>query len=141
MTEINDCDWDKDTQIITTPREKKQDHDLEELETATWYKNAFDLKGLGKAAKPATNKAPEALFDLDAKNSVKTIHNCHLQPSITLQDENDDSEVMAPAATASPATLPHKNSAKDATSNIHSSIMFLPSQDKEVGEMRVAGGG
>jgi hypothetical protein len=78
VAEIDDFVWDKDTQTITTPHEKKQDHDLKELETATWYKNAFDLKGLGKAAKPATNNAPEALFDLDAKNSVKTIHNCHL---------------------------------------------------------------
>ncbi len=141
MTEINDCDWDKDTQIITTPREKKQDHDLEELETATWYKNAFDLKGLGKAAKPATNKAPEALFDLDAKNSVKTIHNCQYQPTITLQDENNDSEVMAPTATASLAMPPHKNSAKDAMSNIDLFIMVPPSHDKEVGEMRATGGG
>jgi hypothetical protein len=87
------------------------------------------------------NKAPEVLFDLDSKNSVKTIHNCHLQPTITPQDENDDSEVMAPAATASPATPPHKNSAKDATNNIDLSIMVPPSQDKEVGEMRAAGGG
>jgi hypothetical protein len=87
------------------------------------------------------NKAPEALFDPDAKNSVKTIHNCHLQPTITLQDDNGDSEVMAPTATASLATLPHKNSAKDATSNIDSSIMVPPSQDKDVGEMHAAGDG
>ncbi len=141
MAEIDDCDWDKDTQTITTPCKKKQDHNLKELKTATWYKNAFDLKGLGKVAKPATNKAPEALFDLDAENSVKTIHNPHLQPTITLQVENNDSEVMAPAATASPAMPPRKNSAKDAMSNIDLSIMVLPSQDKEVGEMHMVGGG
>jgi hypothetical protein len=99
------------------------------------------MKGLGKAAKPATNKAPQALFDLAAKKSVKTIHNCHLQPTITLKDENEDSEVMAPAATASPATPPCKNSAKDATSNIDSSIMVSPSQDKKVAEMQAAHGG
>jgi hypothetical protein len=77
----------------------------------------------------------------NAKNSVKTIHNCHLQPTITLQDENYDSEVMAPAATASLAMPPRENYAKDATSNIDSSIIVPPSQDKEVGEMRAAGGG
>ncbi len=50
VAEIDDCDWDKDTQTITTPCKKNQDHDLKELKTTTWYKNAFDLKGLGKAA-------------------------------------------------------------------------------------------
>jgi hypothetical protein len=47
---------------------------------------------------------------------------------------------MSLAATASLATPPRKNSAKDATSNIDSSIMVPPSQDKEVGEMRAVGG-
>jgi hypothetical protein len=33
VAEIQDCDWDQDTQTITTPREKKQDHDAKDLET------------------------------------------------------------------------------------------------------------
>ena len=132
VAEINDCDWDKNTQTVTTLHKKKQDHNLEELETATRYKNAFNLKGLGKAAKSATKKAPESLFDFDAKNSVKTIHNHHFQ------DENNDSKVIASAATASLATPPRKNSTKDPTNNIDSSFMVPPSQDKEVGEMCAA---
>ncbi len=38
VAEINDCVWDLDTQKITTPHKKKQDHDLKELKTATWYR-------------------------------------------------------------------------------------------------------
>ncbi len=105
------------------------------------YKKAFDLKGLGKATKPDTNKAPEALFNIDTKNSIKTIHNHHLKPTFTLEVDDHDSEVMAPAAIPSPATPPHKNSAKEATSNNDLlPTTAPPPQDKEVGETRVAGG-
>ncbi len=117
VAEIQDCNWDKDMHIITTPYKKSQDHDAEDLETANRYKKAFDLKGFGKAAKPTTNKFPRALFNLDTKNSIKTIHNCHLKPTFTLEVEDKDSEVMAPAAIPSPATPPCKNSAKEAMSN------------------------
>ena len=73
--EIKDCDWDLDTQTLTTPQEKKEDKGINELENAEWYKNAFDLQSLRKATKPMANKDLEALFGLDADNSVKTIHN------------------------------------------------------------------
>jgi hypothetical protein len=91
VAEVQECDWEKDTQTITTPHEKKQDHNTEDLKIAIWYKKAFDLKGLGKAAKSATNKAPKAFFNLDAKNSIKTIQNCHLQPAFTLEVEDSNS--------------------------------------------------
>jgi hypothetical protein len=80
------------SQILTTPREKKEDKDIDDLEAATWYKQAFDLRGLGAAMKPAMNKAPKELFDLDAEQSIKTIHNRHLKPTFTLEDDDDDSE-------------------------------------------------
>jgi hypothetical protein len=108
VAEIQECNWEKDTQTITTPHKKNQDHNAKDLETANWYKKAFGLKGLGKAAKPASNKAPEALFNLDAKNSVKTIHNRHLKPTFTLEVKDDNSEVIAPAVILSPATPPRK---------------------------------
>ncbi len=75
VAEIKDCDWDLDTQTLTTPQEKKEDKGIDELENSKWYKNVFDLHSLGKATKPTANKDPEALFDLDANNSIKTIHN------------------------------------------------------------------
>ena len=48
VAEIADCEWDPDTQTITTPQEKKENKDLEEMENATWWNNAFDLKEIGK---------------------------------------------------------------------------------------------
>ncbi len=42
VAEIKDCDWDLNTQTLTTPQEKKEDKDIDELENAEWYKNAFN---------------------------------------------------------------------------------------------------
>jgi hypothetical protein len=89
VAKIQNCDWDLDTQTINTLCKKKQDQDTEDIETATWYKQAFDLRGLGKiTAKPAATKAPEVPFDLDAEDSVKTIHNHHLKHTFTLGDDD-----------------------------------------------------
>ena len=37
VAEIKDCDWDSDTQTLTTPQEKKKDKGIGELENAEWY--------------------------------------------------------------------------------------------------------
>ncbi len=66
VAEIHDCNWNTKTQTITTQREKEEDQDIKDLEAAAWYKQAFDLRGLGKSMKLAVTRAPEALFDLDA---------------------------------------------------------------------------
>jgi hypothetical protein len=139
--EIAECYWDKDTQLLTTPCEKKEDKDIDDLEAASWYKQAFDLRGLGAAMKPATNKAPEELFDLDAEQSITTIHNRHLKPTFTLEDDDDDSEGSAPAAIPRPATPPRKSTDKEATSKKTSSNKASPPQDEDIGAMRAAGGG
>jgi hypothetical protein len=105
---IQDCNRDSDTQTITTPHKKKQDKDTKDNETETWYKQAFDLRGLGKITKPAVTKAPKVLFDLDAENSVKTIHSCHLKPTFTLGDDDNKSKRLAPAVNARPVMPPRK---------------------------------
>ena len=81
VAEIDDCNWEPSTGTLTTTQEKKEDEDLDELEGATWYKNAFDLQSLDKSIKSTTTRAPEELFDLDAAHSIKTIHNRHLKPT------------------------------------------------------------
>ncbi len=142
VAEIKDCDWDLDTQTLTTPQEKKEDKGIDELKNAEWYKNAFDLQSLGKTTKPTANKDPEALFDLDANNSIKLIHNWHLKPTFTLKmDKDDESEAAAPAATARSATLPRKNPNKEAMSINDSVAEASPPQDEEVGDKHAAGGG
>jgi hypothetical protein len=98
VAKIHDCNWNTKTQTITIPREKEEDQDIKDLEAAAWYMQAFDLRGLGKSMKLAVTRAPEALFNLDAKQSIKTIHNHHLTPTINLLEENDKSEGSAPAA-------------------------------------------
>ncbi len=92
VAEIADCKWDPVTQIITTPHKKKEDEDLKELENATWWNNAFNLKEIGKKpTKRAADKKPEALFDLkfdlnaDAL-SFATIYNHHLQPTFNMDN-------------------------------------------------------
>jgi hypothetical protein len=142
VAEIKECDWDLDTQTLTTPQEKKEDKGIDKLQNAEWYKNMFNLQSLGKMTKPTANKDPEALFDLDMNNSIKTIHNQHLKPTFTLEfDEDDKSEAAAPAATARSATPPRKNPNKEATSINDLVAEASPPQDEEVGDTRVAGGG
>jgi hypothetical protein len=71
VAEIHDCDWNMKMQTITTLRKKEENQDIKDFEATAWYKQAFDLRGLGKSMTPAVTRAPEALFDLDAKQSVK----------------------------------------------------------------------
>ena len=71
VKEISDCDWDSDTETLTTPEEKKQDEALDDLEGTSLYKNAFDLQELGiKTPKTTADKNPKALFDLDQMHSA-----------------------------------------------------------------------
>ncbi len=44
VAEIEDCKWDPETLTISIPHEKKEEEDIEELEKASWWNNAFDLK-------------------------------------------------------------------------------------------------
>ena len=135
VKEISDCDWDSDTQTLTTPEEKQQDDALDDLEGASWYKNAFDLQELGiKTLKITADKNPEALFDLDADAlSYATIHNRHLKPTYNVDTENDESEALAPAANASPATPPHKNPDKETPENND----FMDDRDSPLSEEAV----
>ena len=67
-----------------TKHKAKSSKNEEELEKASWFKDAFT--GLGIAANGGATKKhappPEALFDLDGDCSIKTIHQCNeAQPS------------------------------------------------------------
>ena len=145
VAEIADCEWDPDTQTITTPQEKKENEDVEEMENATWWNNAFDLKDIGKKSdKRAADKKPEELFDLDADAlSFATVHNRHLQPTFKLDEEDGESEGMALAANPSPATPPRKIPNKEATStNEYPSVTAsTPSEEAVVGDTCAADGG
>jgi hypothetical protein len=86
--------------------------------------------------------APEAFFDLDAEQSIKTIHNRHLAPIFKLDDNDDNSEGSAPTANPRPVTPPRSKLHTEAASNKSSNDKASPPQDEEVGVMmRAAGGG
>jgi hypothetical protein len=82
VAEIDDCKWNPEMLTITTPHKQKEEEDMEELEKASWWNNAFNLKEIGKKnMMRAADKNPEKLFDLDADAlSFATVHNRHLQP-------------------------------------------------------------
>ena len=147
VSEIDKCEWNPETLTITTPHEKKEEDDIDELEKASWWNNAFDLREIGKKdAKRAANKKPEKLFDLENDAlSFATVHNRHLQPTFDLDNdkEGDDSEGSASAANPSPATPPRKNPNQGATrtNKASSATAPLPSEEVEEGDVRAAGGG
>jgi hypothetical protein len=71
---------------LTTQKEKEQNKTDLDLENAPWFKNAFE--GLDLEWGLAGNKQhapppPKALFDLDGKRSVKTIHERHIAKATT----------------------------------------------------------
>jgi hypothetical protein len=147
VLEIGDCQWDPETLSITTPHKKKDEDELEELEMASWWNNAFDLKEIGKKNnKRASDKNPEKLFDLDADAlSFSTVHNHHLQPTFNLDegDKDNESEGSAPAANPSPATPPRKNPNQEATRTNEplAATASPPSEEVVEGDLRVASGG
>jgi hypothetical protein len=144
VAEITDCEWDTSTQTIITPNKKQEEEDLEELEKATWWNKAFDLKEIGKKnGKRAADKKPEVLFDLDTEAlSFATVHNRHLQPTFNLDKEDSESEGPAPAANPSPATPPCVNPNKEATRTEESlSATASPPSEEAVGDTRAADGG
>jgi hypothetical protein len=147
VSEIDDCQWDLETLSITTPHEKKDEDDLEELEMASWWNNAFDLKEIGKKnTKRAADKNPEKLFDLDADAlSFATVHNRHLQPTFNLDecDKVDESEGLAPAANPSLATPPRKNPNQEATRTDEplAATASPPSEEVLEGDLRALAGG
>ena len=145
VAEISDCEWDPTTQTITTPHEKKENEDLEEMENTTWWNNAFDLREMGrKPAKRAADKKTVALFDLDADAlSFATVHNRHLKPTFIVDNKDGESEGQAPTADPSLATPPRKNPDKEATRTMESppATASPPSEEAQVGDARAADGG
>ena len=145
VQEINKCEWDSDTQSLTTEAEKKENEAIEDLESASWYKTVFDMQSLSiRTSKPVVDKAPEDLFDIDADaNSYATIHNRHLKPTYTVEEEDDESEAEASAAVARPATLPRKNPNKETTENNNSLTdkVDSPQNEEAIEDACAAGGG
>ena len=72
--EAPQCEWDPKTQTLLTPTELADDSAASGLEEQGWWKDVVlqyeSQKGQGKRA----YAAPQALFDLDGAQSIKTMH-------------------------------------------------------------------
>ncbi len=71
--------WNSDRGTLTTAKELALDKTTADLEEAAWFKDAFSALDIDKSKgtrQPAP--PPEALFDLDGKWSIKTIHEHHM---------------------------------------------------------------
>ena len=72
--EAPQCEWDSETQTLLTPTELADDSAAGNLEEQGWWKDVVrqyeNQKGQGKRA----YAAPQALFDLDGAQSIKTMH-------------------------------------------------------------------
>jgi hypothetical protein len=79
VAEINKCHWDPDSRTLTTKQDAETAKNEEDLEKASWFKDAF--ADLGIAAKGGALKKqappPGTLFDLDGDQSIKAIHYCN----------------------------------------------------------------
>ena len=72
--EASQCEWDSKTQTLLTPSEMADNSATMDLEEQGWWRDVVvqyeTKKGLGKRS----YAAPQALFDLDGTQSVKTMH-------------------------------------------------------------------
>jgi hypothetical protein len=57
LSEMSTCTWDPDTGILTTQRESSENNNLEEMEKAAWFKDAFADLGLDEDG-PTKKLAP-----------------------------------------------------------------------------------
>jgi len=99
LSEMSTCTWNSDTGVLTTQRESDENNSLEELEKASWFKDAFADLGLdADGSKKKLAPPPEALFNIDEDRSIKTIHNrnmvSHSLPGSPLPAGNGNGNVV-----------------------------------------------
>jgi hypothetical protein len=79
IAKITLAHWDSDTGTLTTAKELAQEKMAADLEKAAWFKDAFSGLDLEKSKGTKQPMPPlEALFNLDGKQSIKTIHEHHM---------------------------------------------------------------
>ncbi len=86
VAEINQCHWDPDSGTLTTKQDAETAKNEEDLEKASWFKDAFANLGIAAKGEALKKQAlpPEMLFNLDRDWSIKTIHHCNKeQPNNT----------------------------------------------------------
>ena len=72
--EASSCEWDSATQTLQTPEELEENNNSMELEEQGWWKDVVVQYELQKGQGKRPYASPQALFDLDGAQSVKTMH-------------------------------------------------------------------
>ncbi len=123
LVECKLCTWDEETGTLTTKKEKAQEKTDLDLKNAPWFKDAFsglDLEsGTGKKQQASP---PEALFNLDGKRLVKTIHKHPVAKATTgslppkqKSKKNEDSIEVDSSEDKDSASLPSNVRSRDQT--------------------------
>ena len=74
MHEINSCEWDKETKVLTTSVEKEERENSADIESAAWYRDEVGEHMVdNKKNSKRQYAAAEALYNLDGDQSVKKI--------------------------------------------------------------------
>ena len=74
MHEINSCQWDKETKVLTNPGEKEERENSADIESAAWYRDEVGEHMVdNKKNIKRQYEAAESLYDLDGDQSFKKI--------------------------------------------------------------------
>ena len=112
--EIYSCQWDKETNVLTTPGEEEKRENCADIESAAWYRDKVGEHMVDNEKKGKRQyAAPEALYNLDGEQSVKTIH-----------ERNDHRYVGSPGA----ATL-------DLSKKARKKVVYLEDSEDEEDDM------
>ena len=72
--EVTQCEWDSETQTLLTPNELAENSASTEMEEQGWWKDVVVQHELQKSQGKRPFASPQALFDLDGAQSIKTMH-------------------------------------------------------------------
>jgi hypothetical protein len=75
--QIQDCTWDAEKGILSTTEEHSQEKNQMDLESASWFQNAFATLEFVDNGPRRQASPPEQLFNLNSSSSIGTIHERH----------------------------------------------------------------
>ncbi len=77
VNQIKECTWDVEKKLIITATQAAEEARLQELENAAWYKDELGKTLVSNVKKLKSYADAEALYTLNSKRSIKTLHACN----------------------------------------------------------------
>jgi hypothetical protein len=81
--QIRDCTWDAKKGILSTTEEHSQEKNQKDLESASWFHNAFATLEFVDDGPKRQAPPPEQLFNINSNSSVGTTHERHIKKANT----------------------------------------------------------